>query len=284
VELVEPQKLIRQALKWEPFRLIPIGDIHYAGKGGACDLKALEATIKWGVENNCYFIGMGDYQEFASPSNRMNMKGLYDSAEQIIDAMSYQLERELLDALRPSKDRWLGLLEGHHFTKHLSGQTTDQNIAEALNAPFLGNCAMVRLTFQHGIGNSRMNCFIWAHHGAGYSSAPGTILNKLAGLIAYYPQVDVMLMGHQHKLAEAPLPGIGMTPSGRPQMRQKLRRLVATGSYMRGYQQGSLSDGRAGGSYVEKRLLPPTAIGSPVITITPIKHKMYNELDLRVSS
>ena len=158
---------------------MPIGDIQYSGKHGPCDLDKLQRHIAWGIEQKCYYIGMGDYIDFASPSNRARLKaaGLYDTAEDVIDEAARQLERDLLKVLLPTKGRWLGILEGHHYFEHLDGTTSDTRIAGVLEAPYLGTCGMVRLVFQYK--QRHLAVVIWAHHGAGGGVTLGAPLNKL---------------------------------------------------------------------------------------------------------
>ena len=50
---------------WEPLNIVPIGDIQFAGKNGPTDLKRLARHIQWARDNNAWYIGMGDYVDFA---------------------------------------------------------------------------------------------------------------------------------------------------------------------------------------------------------------------------
>ncbi len=52
-----------------------------------------------------------------------------------------------------------------------------------------------------------------------------------------------------------------------PKLTDRPKALVSVGSYATGYTQGSQYGGRPQGSYVEKRLLPPSGLGSPIIEI-----------------
>jgi hypothetical protein len=70
------------------------------------------------VEQGAYFIGMGDYIDFMSPSNRARFQnaGLYDTTVKSVDDKARSLVEDLwLKALKPSKGRWLGLLEGNQY-------------------------------------------------------------------------------------------------------------------------------------------------------------------------
>src|SRR5438034_3912232 len=112
--------------------LMPIGDIQYAGDDKQIALGMLKRHIAWGVEHNAYFLGMGDYTDAFRPSNRQRLRAaaLYDTANAVIDQRAQALVDELYEkALKPSRGRWLGLLEGHHYHQFAAGMTTDMLLA-----------------------------------------------------------------------------------------------------------------------------------------------------------
>src|SRR5688572_14554853 len=113
----------------------------------------LKRAIEWGVEKGAWFIGMGDYVDAFSPSNRQRIRSaaLYDTAQSMIDQKAESLVTELYEeALKPSKGRWLGLLEGHHYHQFSAGMTTDMLLADMLGTKHLGTAAYVRMVFKRG--------------------------------------------------------------------------------------------------------------------------------------
>src|SRR3990167_72146 len=130
---VEPRRRIVNS-KWEEMRICYLGDFQYAGKKAhGTALTQLKEKIAEEVERGAYFIGMGDYIDFLSPSNRQRLRSaaLYDTAEDVIDEKSMELTQEIFDlALRPTVGRWLGLVEGHHFSQLKTGDTTDMRLAD----------------------------------------------------------------------------------------------------------------------------------------------------------
>jgi len=95
----------------KPFVVIPIGDIQWAGDSKQVALDQLKATIARGMEKDAWFVGMGDFIDFMSPSNRQRITGaaLYDSAMDVIDNAATDLVQELYEkVLKPTKGRWLG--------------------------------------------------------------------------------------------------------------------------------------------------------------------------------
>src|SRR3990170_916140 len=281
-----PQRFSTKRLPWEELRLMPIGDIQFDGlPNSACDIDRLQRHLTWGVRNDVVFFGMGDYTDFASPSNRAHLKsaGLYDTTQRIIEqAADTGLER-LKEILEPTRGRWLGLLEGHHFFEFEDGTTTDMQLAKFLGAPFLGTCAMLRLTFGRQAKGKGINCVIWAHHGVGSGVTVAAPLNKLERVAAHF-DADIYLMAHHHKAVSAMLDRLYVTSKGKPALIDRTKALVATGSFLRGYMQGSQAGpGRPRGGYVEQRMLMPVALGGPLLTITPRHHEFYEDLDIKVS-
>ena len=230
------------------------------------------------------FLGMGDYHDFLSPSNRKYLRtaGLYDTATELIEEWHREHLEGLKKILEPTKGRWLGLLEGHHFYEYADGTTTDTDLCKFLDAPFLGTCAMLVLTFVKG--KARACCTLWAHHGTGGGSTPGAPFNTLNRLMGAFPQVDIFLMGHTTKQGHVPMDALEVWGEP-PKLRDRTRSLVLTGGFMRGYQQGSKlgKTGRAQGSYVEKAMMVPTALGGPLIYVTP-RDRHGAGLDIKVST
>ena len=278
-------------LPWEPLLIMPIGDIQYDGPDGAADLPRLARLIEWGMARNVWFLGMGDFVDFLSPSNRDRLQkaGLYDTAQQVVDRAAGQLEDEIGEILAPTTGRWIGLLQGHHYFVHLDGTTSDTRRANLLKAPFLGDCVIIRVTFKEGVNRGATTIKIWAHHGHGGAGVlPTAGLNRLYHQKVRYPNVRLFLMGHVPQLGHVVTDGLDVTSKGSPQIIHEDTHYVMTGGYARAYQQGSHLAGRPQGGYAEKRMLPPAVLGSPVIQLTPEHiHRnktTYRTVDVKVTS
>ena len=78
MELANVETLAGRKLPFRETVIIPIGDLqlHLDSEGGTgpCDFDRFKEVIEWGVENDAYYIGMGDFVDFASPSNRAKMQ------------------------------------------------------------------------------------------------------------------------------------------------------------------------------------------------------------------
>ena len=257
--------------------ICPVGDIQYQD-GAFCELDRLKRYIRWAVEQGGYLLGMGDMIDFLSPGNRQRLlaASLYESAKEAIDNAAFGLASDLYKkALRPSRGHWAGLLEGHHFYVSEGGLTTDQFLCERLKAPFLGNAAHIIFEFPNGT-----ECVVFAHHGAGSSQMLAGVFNRLEKLMRDH-DADVVLMGHQHKLAFLRATRLSVVKvDGEDCLKERHVILGATGSYLRGYMQSSEVAGRPGGAYPEKMLLPPVALGSGAIWVRPKRDK---ELEFKTS-
>ena len=176
-------------------------------------------------------------------------------------------EEKLLKILAPTKDRWFGMLTGHHWWQFEDGSTTDTNLCKALNTKHLGTCSIVRLQFKDESKHYN-ECLIYAHHGVGSGVGAGAPLRKLEQVMVW-AEADLYLMGHQHKRVGAHQPRFYLTEGRDPILIAREKCLVGTGSYLKGYMQGSKRGGVAAGGYVETAMMTPVSLGSPLIQITP---------------
>ena len=267
----------------ESVTLMPIGDAQVGVE--AADLKRLKSHVEWGFhKKHALFLGMGDYVDMASPSNRRTLKaaGLYDTVTEALQVKAQEDIKTFLQHTMYTKGAWLGLLQGHHYMDMADGTTSDMKIAEALRAPFLGDAAIVRIIFDKhkDVDGLPLKADIWCHHGRGGgvgAAAPISLLEKTArGFDA-----DIYLMGHQHKKVATPIDEMFWSRDGRMLHRTKL--LACTGSFLKGYLANSMSEGRAGGTYVEKGMMTPVSLGGIVIELGVVKEEYGDRLDINVS-
>ncbi len=84
-----------------PISIIPIGDIQYTGKKGVTAIDTLKRTVEVGQQLGAWYLGMGDYLDCFSPSNRQRMRGaaLYDCVTEDVQALTrngWKYHHELL--------------------------------------------------------------------------------------------------------------------------------------------------------------------------------------------
>lgn len=272
--------LISANLGWQETLIMPVGDVQLGAEG--CDEDRFQRHVQWGVEHDAYFLGMGDYVDVASPSNRTALRTakLYDSVHNKLEEAAERDVQRFKELVLGSEGRWLGMLQGHHYYEFQDGTTSDTRLAGALGAPFLGDCAFVRLLFKRA--TTSLSCTLWCHHGVGFGMGASAPLNKLQAIMPFF-DADIYLMGHMHKVVGAPLDQLYMTRGAKAQLRHKTKLVAGTGSFLRGYTEGSAKAGHAAGGYVEKAMLPPVALGGVVITVTPVHKDTEDRLDLRIS-
>lgn len=270
-----------------PIVVAPLGDIQWNGKNGPTAKETLQRYLDKAMEHDAWFLGMGDYTDFMSPSNRTRYANanLYDTTKDSIDDKALDLVLELYQLyLKPTKGRWLGMLHGHHYAQLETGETTDQRLCQLLGTRFLGTSAYIRLQFVRDKIN-RKNVVIWAHHGCGGGSLAGAPLNKLEHMASAFPAADIYVMGHTTKKPAVPIPRVipRWHGQGAPDLVEKNAYLVNSGGFSIGWQHGSKHGRVPMGGYVEQRMLKPTALGAPLIRIVPnFKYKRgdgYNNGD-----
>lgn len=258
----------------EKILIMPIGDIQWSGRDSEVAMGMLKRHVQWGVDKGAYFIGMGDYIDFMSPSNRARFQnaGLYDTTIKSVDDKARSLIEDLwLKVLKPSRGRWLGLLEGHHFHQYRDGTTTDQELAGLLDAPFLGSSAFVRLVLRMS-KTRQAPVTIWCHHGVGGGGMLGAPLNKLEKLLTSW-EADIYLMGHHHKKVAGPIdriePAWGGGRRGEASLVHRTKIIACTGSFLKGYAANDADGKVPRGGYVEQKMLNPVALGGILVTIRP---------------
>ena len=273
-----------KVMEKETVTIMPIGDAQVGVE--AADLKRLKTHMEWGFHTkHAMFLGMGDYVDMASPSNRRTLKaaGLYDTVTDALQAKAHEDMSEFLNVTGYTKGAWLGLLQGHHYMENvLESKTSDMVIAEQLGAPFLGDSALVRIIFDKSkdADGLPVKADIWCHHGRGGGASVAAPINYLEKIARGF-DADIYLMGHQHKKIAAPIDEIYYSRSGR--MLHHTKMLACTGSFLKGYLANSTSEGRAGGTYVEKGMMTPVSLGGIVIELGIAREEYGDRLDINVS-
>jgi len=269
--------------------LIPIGDIQLdpelPGRPRAAHVGRLKEVVQWGVDHGASFIGMGDYVDPMSPSNRKAIRkaDLYDSTRALLEKASLELQEELHDILAPTVGAWVGLGSGHHFFPYGEGDTTDTRLAEYLGCRHTGDLGITHIYMPaHNEGKKRPMYKVYSWHGQGGGATVAASLNKLQRKVGEF-EADVYLMGHYHRAEAVKVPRLDTTGGERgadPHVVHRDRILGVTGSFMRAYLQGSRQGGIAAGGYVEVAGLSPAALGSLVIMARPRYDNNYVTVDL----
>lgn len=258
----------------KPIYLIPFGDIHrYASL--CAEYQWLE-FCEWAKnKKDCYFLGMGDYDDFLSYSERKGMANFlnddsHDETKQTFDDLIMKRVVDFYNEIKFMKGKIIGLIEGNHYANFCyGGHTTTQELAQMIGCEYLGANSFIDLSFHYG--NKVSNIKIWAHHGLGASRLIGGSLNRVEQM-SDIAIADIYLMGHDHKKSIALRQILDLKNKGNHITLSNKKILFArTGSFLKGYVPNTRT-------YVAKKQLNPTDIGVVKIELTP--RRKANEQDL----
>jgi hypothetical protein len=230
----------------DTFKLIPFGDVHRDSD--------MHAHRKWQEfleysrgQKNALFLGMGDYCDGISTSERMviNNGGLHDTTRRSIEGLYKKVTKDLISELSFMRGRLIGMLGGNHYYEFGEGSTTDHVLADALGTRFLGVSSLIRLAVRKHTGGTVLNFDIFAHHGKGGGGSAGGTFNTIEKMAAT-AEADLYLMGHDHK--KGCVPGhTRLKLVNAPRMKSGLdivehtTWLGRTGSFLKAYEDGRVS-------------------------------------------
>jgi len=230
----------------KPFKLIPFGDIHRDS-----DMHAAEHWQEFLTyakkQKNAVFLGMGDYTDGVSTSERIILSdaGMHDTTKRTMDGVYKGVAKTLYNELSFMKGRCLGLIGGNHYFAFENGDTTDHVLAAALGTKFLGVCSFIRLSlrFKNRL-NTHNSLDIFAHHGKGGGTLPGSTFNSIEKMLNT-ADADFYFMGHDHKKGAIPsTPRLKLTSSGKNaelKVQERTPWLGRTGSFLKAYEPGRVS-------------------------------------------
>lgn len=246
--------------------LVPFGDIHRDSPGFSESawkkfLVRGKALAKGG---NALFLGMGDYMDGFSTSERMVIynSGLHESTLGREEKSARKRVELLAHEIEFMRGRLVGFMGGNHFPVFKGGVTGDQYLAELLESDYLGACCAIRITFRvHG--GARASVDIFAHHGKGGGTTAGGRMNAVEKLEKVC-DADIFLMGDNHARGVMPT-GERLRlcdANGRLTVKAKPTWIGRTGSFLRAYVEDEAS-------YVVDAALPPANLGHIEFHITP---------------
>lgn len=239
--------------------IVPIGDVHYNAPMFARS-EFLAWCRKYKHRTDCWFIGLGDYLETFSTSERKALQMIHESSNEWLDEKVVNDVNEFAEHLSFTKGRWLGMLEGNHAYRTGDGFTTTELLCQRLQAQPLGVMAAIRCGLRFKKHVTRYAFDIWAHHGQGAGQLMGSTINSLEkfanGFIG-----DLYLMGHDHGIGYVPMERlfIGGTKEN-PTVNHKTAHLVRSGSFLKAYDPGK-------SGYIARCARKPRHLGTPEIKV-----------------
>ena len=226
----------------KPFKIIPFGDIHRDSDMFAhSHWKEFLDYAK--AQKNALFLGMGDYTDGVSTSERIVLSdtNLHDTTKNTLKNVYKGTVTTLSNELSFMRGRMIGLLGGNHYFD-FGSQTTDHVLAAALNAKYLGVCGFIRLSIEINGRSKGVSLDIFAHHGKGGGTTIGGNFNTIEKM-ASTADADIYLMGHTHGKGCVPSsPRIKLVTNGSgAQVRERTPWLGRTGSFLKAYESGRSS-------------------------------------------
>lgn len=225
-----------------PIKLIPFGDIH-RDSTLHCKTSWQEFLAYAKKQKNAYFLGLGDYTDGVSTTEREILGGgLHETTVSTIESHYRGVVKTLANELAFMKGRLLGLVGGNHYVSFKDGTNSDNALCAALQAKFLGVCSFVRVNLKFEGRNKCSTLDIFAHHGKGGGITPGATLNTIEKMLAT-ADADIYLMGHDHKKAVIPsTPRLRLVHnvSGLI-LKERTPWLGRTGSFLKAYEDGEVS-------------------------------------------
>lgn len=264
---------IRVAAKpGQMIRLIPFGDVHRDSPHFAHDKWQEFLHYAKGVAHESLFLGMGDYLDSYSTSERAVMydSKLHESTRKREEEETKSRVDSLARELAFMKGRLIGLMGGNHFPLFSNGTTGDQRLADKLDTPYLGACTAVRLTFARGNKSATATVDIFAHHGKGGGI---TATGRMAAVekLQTVCDADIFLMGDNHARGAVPLGDCLRICNGDNGLaiRSRQRWIGRTGSFLLAYVENQ-------SSYVVDRALPPANLGWIEFQLTFLRQQEGN--------
>ena len=250
----------------EPITLVFFSDVHRFADN--CDVNRwhqfLDRCKQLEKQGPVYYIGVGDYDDFASTSERRSLKnsGLHDTTLRSLDDLARVNTEKFIEEISFMKDKLIGLVEGNHHYQFSSGITSTQLMCETLSCKYLGWMSAIRLSF-HKTNDTRVFAVdIAAHHGRGGGKRTGSSINNVEDLMRVI-DANIYVMGHDHKkwIVDSSKLYITNTING-VHVKQRDIILGRTGSYQLGYIPGK-------SSYPAQLAMPPSKRGSIYVSVIP---------------
>lgn len=247
----------------ESILLIPFGDVHRSSP--LHHKEKWKEFLSWAKkQKNAYFIGMGDYDDLTSTSERsiLNNTHIHESTKSTLEQLYIKQTEEFINDISFMRGRLIGLIEGNHYSDLAAGITTTQYMALKLGCKYLGVSSFIRLVLD--IGGKTNSVDIWAHHGLGGGRRLGASISKLEDLTKM-ADARIYLMGHDHKRQVAMSNRLRLTSGGSSIALENQKIVMArTGSFLKGYENEKAS-------YITDACMPPSDLGVVTITITPCR-------------
>jgi hypothetical protein len=218
------------------------------------------------MDENTYFIGLGDYADFASASEQkalLKTAGLHDQTIEDFGDMVRKRNRALSMEMSFMKPNVLGLIDGNHNWMFSNGTTATEDLADRLMTEYLGWLCHYTLSVKPENSSKSINVYLVACHGRAGGKTPGNTINQVGELRNIFPVADLYVFGHDHQRGAWPnsilVPSSGK--DGITTLKQKRQFLCRSGSFKKAYEHDK-------SGYEVGRLLRPADLGALLLEIS----------------
>lgn len=250
----------------DSLNIYPVCDVQVGAHG--VDKDAFQEYIATAAADPVgHIIGVGDYTDGVSPSNRKLLmasfvKGeLYDVARDMLDGAAEEQAMVFQAIVQPTVGKWDAVLGGHHYWEYQPRNNqianTDMDIAKFVGAPYVEAASLAVVSY---VFDKKSVLRVLVTHGLGGTSTFAGPLNQLEKLMRAF-DAQVYIVGHHHKLVAARAVKLEEDAKAPTKLRATDSVLVGAGSWLRGYMADEVT-------YAEAGLMVPLATGAPIIRVT----------------
>ena len=217
------------------------------------------------MDANTYFVGMGDYHDFASTREKKYLaQQVHESTQNTFDEIAEKHNRDLAAEMSFMRGRVIGLIEGNHSWTFKNAKTSTEDLAERLDTKDLGWLCHLTLVFRTKTGHLMdAAVHLVLCHGKAGGKTFGVTINQVGDLKTIFPVADIYCMGHDHQRTAHPVSVLvpTYTKTEGHTLKQKRQYLCRSGAFLKAYQDGS-------DSYEIFKLYKPSDIGALKMTIS----------------
>lgn len=240
-------------------RVVLVSDTHIGLKGCREDIiEDIKSELR---KPDTYWIGLGDFIEGREPSHKF-----YDPNE-VTMTVGEQYER-FFEYFRPFKETCLGMVLGNHETSLIMKSTINPIQMFCTDNKITYGGTTIRIVFKGGFNSLSLI----ANHGAGGGAKIGGNLNKAVEYGKTF-NADIVTLGHYHRLAHTEEVKSYEDEEGK--IHWSPMTVVLNGCTVEGYQDEGL------GTYVERKMLPPCALGYAVLNIKNEQGRLSKTVELK---
>lgn len=228
---------------WPHITLAPLYDVHFGS--AEHDKKLFEKHLKWIVKTPHVLTWNGG--DFIENANKLSPgSGVYaqqsSPQEQIFDAIQKQAVM---------RHKMLFSLAGNHEDRlEQLGMDVSQWLAQTMGIPYFPGYCACRISW-------RGNVFtLLAHHGSGWAQTPGAQLTNIRKELPWASNFDLYWFGHLHQEISKKEPRVVFDPRT-GELVHRDAYVIMSPSYLKYF----------GGSYAEKKRLPPSIRGMVTVVL-----------------